>query len=267
MAGKRRTTTRLLPSFKRIRKSPHYMDIHSLIVSGVPCSEVARKIQQEYREMLDISIESLEKQLCRYRESLKIDNLAPHERLPIKSWASTSSVIPDDALSKVDGGSSSVGASGDDGDSTMEEKESSADPLRQGYDVHRELIRLYELQRRRIKMEMENEEEINKLISGVGIEISVAMDILKTIHVIEGDLGIRHQEPHKVGVGVMIGLSPSLQEKLNNNGVLAIMNDKKSRKRILNALSVVSSLGGETKFSKMSEDDEDEVIDAKVVEK
>ncbi len=263
-----KSRTRMMPSFKRLRKSPNFGAIHALIAEGKPLSEVVHQIQQGWREMLDVRPETLEKQLQRYKSALKVGGKAPHERVapaaPTGSWASTRVVpkkVEEEAVVVKEG----EGAIEEGGTENGVEKGS----IPQAYDVHGSMVQLFELQMKRIALDVGNENMSNKLLPGTGLEVSVARDILKTIHVIEGDLGIRHQEPHKVGVGVMVGLTPALQDKLNDKGVLGILQDKKSRKRILNALSAGSALGAGTNFPKMSEETSEEtekIIDVEVIE-
>jgi len=143
-------------------------------------------------------------------------------------------------------------------------------------DVHGGLVSLLQLQMGRIAMEVDNEITIGKLMPGTGLEINVAKEILKGIHVVQGDLGLRHQEPskniHAIGVGE---LSPKQMEGMAKSGILAVISDQKSRKRLLKRLSGATSLESATNNGSLSKNGQEgpdgegsgEAVQAEVVEK
>ena len=274
---------RLTEGFRRLRRSRRFHDIHALIVAGVACNEIARKIQMEWREVNTVSQATLAKQLERYRKSLEVGGLAPHEipeearkarggilgsALEKGGWAvydaeTSSSKVDEDPYKGRTKAEIEQASSGD--LARMVEKEK-AIPTDGAVDVKEGLSKLLDIQMARIAMEVKNEESIGKLMPGTGLEINVAKDILKSLHVVQGDLGLTHKEPDQLSVGIGIGPSKDLTEALSKSGLLKTISDKNSRKRILKVLQGETPLGGQTFLPEMSENAENEDDVVQVVE-
>ena len=247
---KGRKSTRLVDSYRRIRASAHFREIHTMIVKDLPISYIVRRIQTEWREMVDVSPEGLEKQLRRYKDALRVGGKLPHERMAEKpSWVA--------GLDKGSKGGTTivVGEGGRGGGTTLAIPEGKGGgggdaivgeviepPMAPTFDARAEMIKLYKVADKRIGIGLACEKEISQLLPTMAMEISVARDILKTIHIMDGDLGLRHQEPTKVGVAVGVGMTKALEEKLNGLGIGGVLADEKSRSKILAALRGVTPL-------------------------
>jgi len=241
--------------FKRLRKSPHYHEIHNDVVSGVPISTIVKKVQGRWHEMTDVTPRTLERQLARYKESLMLDKKGMKERGEERAlssldgsvgWAGRGIEQAEKALNGEDeeaDDTSTPSSQGNDNALSIPENGgvpampengglSTINPVKE-FNARDRMIYLYAKMESRIDMEMANEKKINKLIPGMAVEMSVAKDMLKSIAIMDGE----HTDPHNgVGNVQVNNIQINVQEKLEKAGLQGILNSEKSRKRILTAL-------------------------------
>lgn len=244
--------------FKRLRKSPHYREIHNDVVNGVPISSIVKKIQGRWHEMTDVTPRTLERQLARYKEALMLDKSGMQARgvekaLPTLNgevgWAGRGIEQAENALKEDDteeDNSSSTSTSGSQGnDNALSIPENGGVPAVpenggalaeiapvKEFNSRDHMIHLYGKMVSRIDAEMLNEKKIGKLIPGMAVEMSVAKDMLKCISVMDGE----HMEPGGVNNIQVNNIQVNVEEKLAKAGLQGILESEKSRKRILTAL-------------------------------
>lgn len=102
-----------------------------------------------------------------------------------------------------------------------------------------ELEDLYRKQKRRIEIEMKNEEGINKLLPQTGREIFYAMKILKQSADLKMDLGIAKRQIGEVSV---TGQAFVQIADRYNDGVGRVMADPDSRRKVLSMVKTLGSL-------------------------
>lgn len=102
-----------------------------------------------------------------------------------------------------------------------------------------ELEKLYQLQMKRIKIDVENEEKINKLLPTTGREIFYAMKLLKQSSDLKMDLGLATRQLGEVSV---TGAAAAQISDRYNNNVGQVLADPDSRRKVLGFVETLMSV-------------------------
>jgi len=286
MAYKKKTAN-LTAGYKRLRRSKNFVKIHEMSKKGISASEIAKVIQHDWKDMMDVSREALERQLRRYAEDVKfkgdkaledpkttklIERVKEHQAKDggwIFSGAEeneeggTQEGVPENGeggttLSKVISGPGSVILPK--GMGAIAKRETIDIPG--GLQVEDELSSLYKLQARRIKKGIEVEDKIGEVLPNVSLDINLAKEILKTIYSIGGGIKGDNKDGEGDGDNPRVRISVEVEARLKSLGLSRVIQDEKSRKRILSALRSLASLEGGTNQEVLSE----RVIEGQVIE-
>jgi len=137
--------------------------------------------------------------------------------------------------------------------------------LSNGLNELEELESLYTKQKRRIEIEMSNEEKINKLLPQTGREIFYAMKILKQSADLKMDLGIAKRQLGEVSV---TGQASVQIADRYHDGVGRVMADPDSRRKVLGMVQTLAALSEKAAIdlADIASDvidvtDEDELVD------
>lgn len=136
--------------------------------------------------------------------------------------------------------------------------------LSNGLNELEELESLYKKQKRRIEIEMKNEENINKLLPQTGREIFYAMKILKQSADLKMDLGIAKRQLGEVAVTGAAAVQISAR---HGDEIGQVMSDPDSRRKVLGMVHLLTGLGakGALDPDQFAEDAKD-IIDVPVTE-
>jgi hypothetical protein len=188
----------------KLRSTHCFPEIDRRIRLGWSVSDVADMIQEEYKECTDTSKKYLRKLLDDYRKSIPPAEL---------SMTSSNSLISRNATKVV----------------------------AQGIDELIELEKLYNVQYRRIMMEVGNEEKINKLFPNTGREVFVAMKLLRQSAELKMDLGlVKRQLGH---VEVTGQLAADVSDRYGKDSIGKVISDPESRRKVLGIAERLIQLG------------------------
>ena len=171
-----------------------FKEVHEMVVSGWPLTEIAQYIQKQRSEYLDVTESTLLWTLTSYRKDL------PPGELLAKTMPSSF--------------------------------KKAADKVRKGLDELAELEALYELQMKRINIDFKTEQKINKLMPTMTYEIRAAKDILKDMSQLKMDLGL--DERHIGKLDLNTGPMPEeLVAKYGRESVGKVLGNPESRRKLL----------------------------------
>lgn len=112
--------------------------------------------------------------------------------------------------------------------------------LANGIDELEELEKLYKIQEKRINIDFENETKINKLLSGTGREIFIAMKLLRQSAELKMDLGLVKRS---LGSVELTGqLAAEAGDRYGNDAVGRVIADPDSRRKVLGLAQRLLSL-------------------------
>ncbi len=148
-------------AFKRLRGLYCFDEMDKKVKAGISVEEVARWLQEDLMQLPEVKRETLVRQLYRYKASLPPGQIVTAPPLYLKR-----------AIEK----------------------------LRRGVNELEELEHLYLFQLKRISIDAETEEKINKLFSGTGREIQLAADLLTRMMDKKMELGLMDKQPEKLEI-------------------------------------------------------------------
>lgn len=168
--------------FRKLKSLPFFDEMHKKIVASVPVARVAKWIQEDKLQCLDVQRDSLIKMLTRYRNSL-----------PPAAFEVVQTVFMERAIEKMN----------------------------DGFDILEELRGLYLVQKKRISIDFELESKMNKLFNSTGPEIKIAMDLLGKILSTEQELGIaKNVMPPENQNNVMINMMGDNEDQKQKLGLI-----------------------------------------------
>jgi hypothetical protein len=196
--------------FQKLKTLKCFSDAYERICSGWSIPQVARFIQEEKREYLDITRGGLERQLSDFRKTIPASHLVA-KRFP---------QVYEDAKEKIEG----------------------------GLDELRELEELYKLQMDRITIDHTIEKAIRKLVPSLTTDIREARKTLESIAHIKMELGIHSRAPR--GVDVSIGVEGEIEmtgqpAQFGNEMVQRVIESPESRRRVMGVMERFLQLSGE----------------------
>jgi len=147
-----------------LRRMKCFPIIDEKLRAGVSIEKLAEEIQEEHGERTDIKRDSLIRALYRYKNDIPANQLADRG-------------LPAHIEKKLN-------------------------ELKDDIDEIEELTLLYRLQRKRIILAMEQEEQINFLTKGTRKEFSEAREILMALAELKMKLGILDEKPRELKIGV-----------------------------------------------------------------
>lgn len=177
---KRRSVPKEKDSFTKLRSLDCFNELDAKIKAGVAVEEVARWLQKDMFQMTDIQLDSLKRQLYRYKASLPPAELlkATEEPLYVRQ---------------------------------------AVEKLERGFNELEELEKLYLLQLKRISTDAQTENKINKLFKGTNKEIELASNLLEKILKLKMELGILEKSPDRLEVGGLVGHMPVMPDQLKDD--------------------------------------------------
>jgi len=201
-------------SFKKLKDLECFPEIDMRIKAGISLEEVARWMQEDVMAFTDIQSESLKRQLYRYKASLPPSEIlkANEEPLFIRK-----------AIEK----------------------------MKRGIDEIEELEKLYLFQLRRISMDGQTEQKINKLFKSTNKEIELATTLLEKIVKIKMELGILDKQPQRLEVGGIVGHVPIQLDQM----------DERTADKTMTRMGLVASRVFKS-IEKLSLEENENVIDA-----
>jgi hypothetical protein len=167
----RRSSSSTTDGFKKLKSSPHFPEIEIRIKAGVAPEEVARWLQEDVLQYTDIQRDSLKRQLYRYKAALPAHELLKATEEPL--WIKTA-----------------------------------IDKMRRGINELEELEKMYLLQQRRINIDAQTEDKINKLFKGTNKEIELATSLLEKMIKLKIELGILDSQPSRIQFDGIMGTVP-----------------------------------------------------------
>ena len=153
-------------AYKRLKALSFYDELDKRIKANIAIEELARWIQEDKVQLVDMKRESLVRQLYRYKSEIPPGEIAEVEPLFFAK---------------------------------------AIERMKRGVDEIEELEKLYLFQLNRISMDAETEQKINKLFPGMFKEIQLAADLLDKMMEKKMELGILSKEPEKFNVTGGIG--------------------------------------------------------------
>ena len=225
---RRRTRKRSKPKrFVKVHQLKCFEEVEERIKLGWQISRVADFVQQERGEYVEVTRDSLMKTLTSFRDTIAATELI-QTRMPEK---------------------------------VLEMQEEAEDAL----DEVKELAALYKLQMERVDMEVGTEKTLKKLFKGTGNEIFIAMKVLQTIAAIKMDYGLKKRDPSSMPQTNVNVLSIDTA-KFGSEVVQSVVKDPVSRRKVLSLIEKMSKLEAERKKALMTEGDDADVAEAKIVE-
>jgi hypothetical protein len=168
-------------------------EVYSRILDGWPLSEVARFIQDIKKEATDLTRSGLIATLQDFRQTIPAAELTKKRLTPVYI----------NAVKEVE----------------------------EGLDELKEIEKLYKLQMRRIEIDVQNENNIKKLLPTTGQEVRIAREILSTYADLKMDLGLSKRHLGQMDVDARVMADVAL--RYNKTEVQAVLNDPQSRKKVL----------------------------------
>ena len=188
-----------------------YPELRAKVTQGVPIPEVARWLQDEKKQYIDVTRESLTRMLYRFKQ-----RIPPAERQTISPRAAQELL-----------------------DKERERIEFKVQPVK-------ELEKLYLKQMERIAIDTAHEKEIGKLFGSTSNEMRLAMDMLVKLQSLQVEaVG----DPGSAGAGKGAGdqqqFSMTLAMHATRPGVQQVVQSAESRRKVLGvARTMVAFLGG-----------------------
>jgi len=178
---------------KRVRSLVCFSEVHEMVITGWPLSEIAQHVQKLKHESEDITEDALIWALGEYRKDLPAGVLV-QKTLP-------------QVFTKA------------------------AKQIHEGLDALAELESLYKLQMKRVEIDHAVETKIKKLMPNMTAEIRMAKDILETYAEMQMDLGLVDRHLGKVDVsGAALEGAAAAYGK---DSVRKVIEDPQSRRKLL----------------------------------
>lgn len=223
---KKRTSYHVKPAnretkFTKLREMACFQEVHEKLCGGYSVPELARIVQDERKEYTDVARESLIHVLKQYRASIEPGELLAHR-------PSSTSVFT-----------------------------KAAESLEKGLDELKALESLYQIQMKRVGIDLAIEEKLQKLVPTMTQEIRVAREILQTYADLKMDLGMskRHLGQLDVDAKVLADVTGRYQKQ----SVAKVVADPQARRKVLGIAEKIMQL------SQYAEDDEapasDQIVD------
>ena len=191
-------------AFSRLKSASNFAEIDRRVRLGWSSQDVANSIHEEFNELKDVSIKYLKKLVERYRSSLPPSEL---------SLVSPTSLLGRNAAKRV----------------------------AQGIDELGEIERLYEMQMRRIDIDVENERKINKLLPSTGHEIFVAMKLLKQSADLKMDLGLVKRDLGSMEITGQMAAEASV--RYGRDSIGKVIADPDARRKVLAIAEKLLAIG------------------------
>lgn len=176
-----------------VRSLKCFDEVYQRVLEGWPLLGLAKYIQEQRKEALNISRGALVAQLARFRKTVPPEELV-RRKLPKASL---------DAFKK----------------------------LENGLDELSEMQRLYKLQMRRIGIDHEHEKSIKKLFPSMGQEVRIGLEILRAYADLKMDLGLAKRQIGQIEVESR--LLADVAVRYNKPEVQKVMSDSQSRQKVL----------------------------------
>lgn len=189
----------------RLRTARCFPEIDRRIRLGWSTGDVARMVQEEYKELTDLSFKYLKKTIDKYRLSLP----------PTELGMSSNSLVVQNATKK----------------------------MANGLDELAQMEYLFNLQMERINIDVANEKTIKKLFPTTGKEVFVALKILNQSVQLKMDLGLLKRQLGSMEVTGQ--LAAEAGERYGNNSVGKVIADPDSRKKVLSLAERLIKLGAQ----------------------
>lgn len=188
-----RTVSRTNDKFERLHNLRCYDDVHEMLTTGWPLSEVAKYIQKTKHESTDIEELTLIYLLQAFRRSLPPTTLIakplPH------------------AFTKA------------------------VQRIEDGLDVMAEMTKLYQIQMKRIEIDHKLEEKAQKLIPSLNQEVREARSILESIQKMKHDLGLDPR--HLGTLQIEAGGSDEVVTRYGKPSVRRVLEDPQASRKVL----------------------------------
>lgn len=188
--------------FAKLKAMACFKDAHKRILEGWPLSQIAKFIQVDRKEYTDVTGPSLVSVLAEYRGTIPSGTLIKQPLSPIFNKA--------------------------------------ADTVEDGLDELAELDKLYEIQLKRINIDLANEEKIKKLLPSMTPEIRAAKDILMARAQLKMDLGLTDR--HLGTAEVEVNVAADFAEKYGSAAVKQVLDSDESRRKLLGIAERVLSV-------------------------
>ena len=174
-------------AFKDLKSMYCFKEMDDKIKAGVAVEEVARWLQEDMFQQTEIKRDSLVRKLYRYKASLPPAEIVTEPPLYVQK---------------------------------------AVEKLKRGVNEVEEMEKLYLLQLKRISIDAQTEEKINKLFSSTNNEIRLAADLLSRMLEKKMDLGLVTKEPDRLDVSASFGIASVATEHTDEEtkvkmGVLA----------------------------------------------
>lgn len=186
-----------------------YPELREKVVQGVPIPEVARWLQEEKKQYVDVTRESLTRMLYRFKQ-----RIPPGERQKITPRAAQELL-----------------------DKQRERIAFKVEPVA-------ELEKLYLKQMERIEIDTAHEKDIGKLFGSTSNEMRLAMDMLVRLRALQQEAlgesgGSSKETPNTEQFGITLALHAS------RPGVQQVINNAESRRKVLGLTkTMMAFLGG-----------------------
>ncbi len=208
-------------TFSRLKAAKCFNEIDRRIRLGWSSPDLAEAIQQEFHELQDVSLRYLKKVLDRYRTSIPPSEL---------SMVSPSSLMGKRITQKMD----------------------------KGLNELEQIELLYDMQMKRIAIDVGNEEKINKLLPTTGNEIYVAMKLLKQSTDLKMDLGLLKRQ---LGTLEMTGqLAAEATERYGKDSVGKVLADPESRRKVLGLAEKLIAMGAKASIDSIFDPETDKTV-------
>ena len=149
----------------RLRKLTCFPEVEERLRTGFSTVSIAKYIQEDCQESLDVNRDSLADMLQRYR-----NDIPPNE------------LILTQKLSRF--------------------TEKSMEKIQEGIDVLAELREMIHLQKKRILMDHAHEEKMKKALASVGNEVKTFKDLVVSYNDVESSLGLKPKQLGEVNINV-----------------------------------------------------------------
>lgn len=183
--------------FEKLRAMKCFEEMHERVRQGWPLSELARWIQEDKEEYLSVTRPGLLTVLQNYRAKIPPGELVA-QRLP-------------------------------------KDHQKAVEKLEKGVDEVQELEELYRIQMSRVKIDVETESAINKLLPSLTQEIKEARSILESLAGMKMELGINTRAPEEHNVNVEVDVDARLDADLGTFGsesVQQVLDSPEKRRRV-----------------------------------
>jgi hypothetical protein len=185
-----------------LRECRCFDEVERRIRMGWSSNDVVRMIQEDQNELTHLSAKYVKKMVDEFRQSIPPAELVLSTRNPIAAKHANTK-------------------------------------LSNGLNELSELQRLYEMQMKRVEIDVTNEANINKLFPTTGREIFVAMKILKQSATLKMDLGLAKRQLGELSVTGQASMAIATRHGENMG---AIMTSPDSRRRVLGMVETLMAL-------------------------